>query len=162
MSGLSVSKNTGRQDQNADLNDPNVQFSDGLFENEVPVSFKLSGVYDFPFDIKASGTMQHFTGFPEDTTVLVTSATVPLTQVTQSLRVEPRGTTRLPDVRLVDLSVKKLIRAGRSRIEPGVDLFNVFNVAPIQLRIAQLGPTYGRPSSILPGRILRFSLNMGF
>ena len=162
MSGLSVSKNTGRHDQNADLNDPNVQFSDGLFENEVPVSFKLSGAYELPFDLKASGTFQHFTGFPEDTTVLVTSATVPLTRVTQSLRVEPRGTTRLPDVRLLDLSLKKLIRAGRSRIEPGVDLFNVFNAAPIQLRIAQLGPTYGRPSRILPGRILRFSLSMGF
>jgi hypothetical protein len=92
----------------------------------------------------------------------VTSATVPLTRVTQSLRVEPRGTTRLPDVRLLDLSVKKLIRAGRSRIEPGLDLFNVLNAAPIQLRIAQLGPTYGRPSRILPGRILRFSLSMGF
>ena len=145
-----------------DLNDPNVQFSDGPFQNDVPVAFKLSGVYEFPFAIRASGTMQHFTGFPEDTTVLVTLATVPLTQVTQRLRVEPRGTTRLPDTRMVDLSLKKVINAGKTRIEPGVDLFNVFNAAPIQLRITQLGPTYGRPSRILAGRMLRFSLSMGF
>jgi hypothetical protein len=162
MGGLTLSRNTGREDQNLDLNDPNVQFSHGLFQNDVPVAFKLSGIYELPWDLKASGTFQHFTGFPEDTIALVTSATVPLTQVNQSLRVEPRGTSRLPATRMMDLSLKKLIRSGNFTIEPGIDVFNVLNAAPIQLRVTQLGPTYGRPSKILAGRLLRFSLNVGF
>jgi hypothetical protein len=162
MGGISVSKNTGRQDQGSDLNDPNIQFSKGLFQNDVPVTYKFSGVYELMWDIKFSGTFQHFTGFPEDTTVLVTSATVPLTQVSQRIRIEPRGTSRLPDVNMMDFNFKKLIRVGNSTFEPGVDLFNVMNASPIQVRITQLGPTFGRPSSVLPGRLLRFSLKMGF
>jgi hypothetical protein len=162
MGGLTLSRNEGRQDQNADLNDPNMQFSEGLFQNDVPVAFKMSAIYDFPFAIKMSANVQHFTGFPEDTTVLVTSATVPLTQVSQSIRIEPRGTTRLPNLNMVDFSVRKAVRLGEYTAEPSVDLFNAFNAAPIQLRITQLGPTYGRPSSVLGGRMIRFGLNLSF
>jgi hypothetical protein len=162
MGGLSVSRNTGRQDQNADLNDPNIQNSIGAFQNEVPVSFKLSGVYEFPYGIKFSGTMQHFTGFPEDITVLVTSSTAALTQVSQSIRVEPRRNNRLPDTNMVDISVKKVLRVGRYTAEPGIDIFNTLNAAPIQLRIGVLGSTFGRPSKILAGRLVRFSLNVSF
>ena len=35
-----------------------------------------------------------------------------LYESTASILVEPRGTTRLPDVQLVDFNVKKLIRVG--------------------------------------------------
>ena len=138
MGGLSVSKNTGRQDQNLDLNDPNIQNSDGAYMNDVPVSFKLAGIYEFPYGIKFSGTFQHFTGFPEDITVLVTSSTIALTQVSQSIRVEPRADNRLPDTNLLDISLKKVIRIGRYAVEPGMDIFNTLNAAPI--------PTPGRPT----------------
>ena len=162
MGGVSLSKNRGRQDQNADLNDPNIQFSDGAFQNDVPVAAKLSGVYEFPLGIRVSGTAQHFTGFPQDTTVLVTSSTLALTQVSQSIRVEPRSSTRLPDTNIVDMSVKKVIKVGRYSAEPSMDIFNLFNAAPIQLQFTQLGPTYGRPSKILAGRLARFGVNLTF
>jgi hypothetical protein len=106
--------------------------------------------------------MQHFTGFPEDTTVLVTSSTVALTQVSQSIRVEPRGRSRLPATNIVDVSIKKIFRVGGCRAEPGMDIFNVLNASPIQLRIAQLGPSFGRPNKILAGRLVRFGLNLSF
>jgi hypothetical protein len=162
MGGLSVSKNTGRQDQTLDLNDPNIQNSVGAYMNDVPVSFKLAGIYEFPYDIRFSGTFQHFTGFPEDITVLVTSSTIALTQVSQSIRVEPRADNRLPDTNLLDISLKKVIRIGRYAVEPGMDIFNTLNAAPITLRIGQLGTTFGRPSKILAGRLLRFGLNLSF
>jgi hypothetical protein len=162
MGGLSLSRNTGRQDQTLDLNDPNIQNSDGAFMNEVPVAFKLAGIYEFPYGIKFSGTFQHFTGFPEDVTVLVTSSTIALTQVSQSIRVEPRRDNRLPDTNMLDISLKKVIRIGRYSAEPGVDIFNTLNAAPIQLRVGQLGATFGRPSKILAGRLVRFGLNLSF
>jgi hypothetical protein len=162
MGGLSLSRNTGRQDQALDLNDPNIQNTYGAFMNEVPVSFKLAGIYEFPYGIRFSGTFQHFTGFPEDVTVLVTSSTTALTQVSQSIRVEPREDNRLPDTNMLDVSVRKVIRIGKYSVEPGMDIFNTLNAAPIQLRIAQLGATFGRPSKILAGRLVRFDLNLSF
>jgi hypothetical protein len=126
------------------------------------VSFKLSGTYEAMYGIRLSATAQHFTGFPEDVTVLVTGTTVALTQVSQSIRVQPRGDSRLPDTNMLDISAKKNFRYGRYSVEPGVDVFNVLNASPIQLRITQLGTTFGRPSRILAPRLVRFSLNMTF
>ena len=57
----------------------------------------------------------------------VSSTTTALTQVTQSLVVEPRATPRLPDVNLVDLTVKKSLKVQRLRMTPTLDLFNIFN-----------------------------------
>ncbi|PYS26129.1 MAG: hypothetical protein DMG11_21075, partial [Acidobacteria bacterium] len=163
MAGVTLERNHGRQDLTGDLNDPNIQYSRGLFQNDVPVALKTSGVYELPWGINLSGNMRHFTGFPEDTTVLVGPNTVALTQVSQSIRVEPRGKTRYPNVNMTDLSLKKIVRLSeRFTAEPVMDIFNVFNAAPIQLWISQLGPTYHRPSSILGGRLFRFGLNVNF
>ena len=163
MGGVTVAKNIGRQDLNADLNDPNIQFSRGLFETDIPVSFKASALYQLPYGINLSGNVRHFTGVPEDTTVLVTASTVALTQVSQSIRIEPRGTTRYPDVNITDISLRKIVRLGQQRtVEPVMDIFNVFNANPVQLRLTQLGPTYQRPSNVLTGRLVRFALYMTF
>jgi hypothetical protein len=110
----------------SDLNDPNNTFRRGLIGNDVPFSFKVFGLYQFPYDISASASIQHFTGFPEVTSVLVSANTVPLTRVSQRVTVEPRGTTRLPDVNMVDLSVRKMFGSGGRRysIEPVLDVFN--------------------------------------
>ena len=49
MAGLSVGKNTGRQDQNADLNDPNIQNEYGVINNDVPC--RVQGVRHLRGDI---------------------------------------------------------------------------------------------------------------
>ena len=95
----------------------------------------------------ASAVVQHYTGFPETTSVVVGASTVPLTQVSQSI-VEPRGTTRLPDVNLLDFNVKKILKSGtRFSAEPVVEVFNVLNSDAIQARTTILGPAYLRSSS---------------
>ena len=134
----------------------------GVINNDVPVSLKLNGTYEAIYGIRLSATAQHFTGFPEDVTVLVTGTTVVLTQVSQSIRVQPRGDSRLPDTNMIDVGAKKSFRFGRYSVEPGIDVFNVLNASPIQLRITQLGTTYGRPSRILAPRLVRFDLNVTF
>ena len=45
-----------------------------------------------------TGALQRSSGLPQQTSVLVTAATVRLTQVSQSLVVEPRATSRYDDV----------------------------------------------------------------
>jgi hypothetical protein len=163
MGGLSHGKNVGDTFGVSDLNNPNFTFRRGVIGDDVPWAFKLAGIYDLPLGIRLSGNVQHFTGFPESVSVLVTSASARLTQVNQSLRVEPRGTNRLPNNNLVDLSLRKIFQVQeRMRTEVVMDIFNLLNANSIQDRVTQLGPAYGRVSNILRGRLWRFGLNVNF
>ena len=145
-----------------DLNNPNNTFRNGVVGNDVPYSYRLSGVYELPYAISLSGTAQYYKGFPDTTTVLVSGTTVPLTQVTQVLTYEPRGTTRLPSVSSLDLSVRKRWNVTGKTIEPRLDLYNVTNESSILGRITQLGPTYGRVSSIQRGRLIKLGMSVEF
>ncbi|MBI3402488.1 MAG: TonB-dependent receptor [Acidobacteria bacterium] len=145
-----------------DLNNPNNTFRGGVVGNDVPYSYRLSGVYELPYQIWLSATGQYYQGFPETTTVSVGNNTVALTQGTQTLTVEPRGTTRLPAVSSLDMSVRKTFKMNGKSIEPRLDLYNLTNAATILGRIAQLGPTYGRVSSIQRGLLIKLGVNFEF
>lgn len=162
IAGVSLGTNKGDIFGTADLNNPNFQFRHGVIGNQVPVAIKLSGSYKAPYGMLASAVVQHYTGFPETTTVVVGASTVTLTQVTQSVVVEPRGTTRLPDVNLLDFNVKKRFKTGRFSAEPVVEVFNLLNSNAIQARTTVLGPAYGRASNIVLGRMVKFGVNANF
>ena len=80
-----------------------------------------------PREISVSGTMQYYTGFPEFTTVSVGNNTVSLTQGTTVVAVAPRGDTRLPAVRSLDMTVRRSFKFGTRSIEPRIDLYNLTN-----------------------------------
>jgi hypothetical protein len=162
MGGASIGKNVGDIYGTQDLNDPNLTFRRGRIGNDMPFSFKLFGLYQLPYKISLSGTFQSFRGFPELTTVLVTSATVPLTRVTQSIAVQERATTRLPDVNMMDLSLRRPIQVGKYMVEPVLDVFNMTNGSAIRARSTVLGPLYFRASDVQRGRLVKFGLNVRF
>jgi len=146
----------------SDLNNPNFAFRRGVVGNDVPWSYRASGVYDLPYQLSLSVTAQYYQGFPELTTVSVGNNTVALTQGATTLTVEPRGTTRLPAVTSVDMSIRKFWRVGNLKLEPRVDLYNLTNAASILGRVAQLGPTYGRVSNIQRGRLIKAGFSIEF
>jgi len=119
-------------------------------------------VYQLPYAMTVSGTIVRDAGFAEQTTVLVSGNTVALTQVTQSITIEPRATRRLPALNQLDLSIQRTWRIGATSIQPRVDLYNVTNTATILGRITQLGPTYGRVNSIQRGRLIKLGFNVDF
>lgn len=162
MGSASLGKNQGDIFPNGDLNDPNFQYRYGVVGTDVPVSLKMSGIYELPYGVMVSGNAQHYSGAPETTTVSVARDTVTLTQVTQSLVVEPRGTTRLPGVNLVDFNARKIFRMNHRTVEPVVELYNVFNANAIQDRTTVLGPAYGQVGNILRGRMVKFAMNVKF
>jgi hypothetical protein len=146
-----------------DLNNPNsVQFRRGLLGTDSPWSYRASGVYQMPRDVFVSGTWQYYQGFPDLTTVSVGNNTVALTQGSTTLVVEPRGTTRLPPVSSVDVSVRKSFKVQQLRVEPRIDFYNLTNAASIIGRITQLGPTYGRISNIQRGALIKAGVNVEF
>jgi hypothetical protein len=160
--GASFGKTKGDTAGTSDLNNPNFTFRHGLVGNDVPWSYRASGVYEFPYQISVSATGQYYQGFPESTTVSVGNNTVALTQGATTLMVEPRGTTRLPAVSSLDLSVRKFWRIGTLKLEPRLDIYNATNAASILGRVTQLGPTYGRVSSIQRGRLVKAGFSVEF
>jgi hypothetical protein len=144
------------------LNNPNFTFRQGLKATDIPRIFKTSGLYELPYGISLSGSAQYYTGFPEQTTVSVGRDSATLTQVTQNLLIEPAGTTRLPSVALVDISIKRIFRLSDRSIEPLLDIFNLGNVNTVTNRSAQLGLSYNRVATIVRGRMVKFGLNMKF
>ncbi|MSO57312.1 MAG: TonB-dependent receptor [Acidobacteria bacterium] len=160
--GISVGKNVGYVGI-ADLNNPNSRdFSRGIEGNDVPFSFRMSGLYELPYGVSVSGSFQNQSGFPELTTVSVSSNTVALTQTTQVITVSPRGATRYPDLNQFDVSIRKAIRFGTKVFQPRLDLYNLTNAANIRTWITQLGPTYHRPSAIQRGLLIKAGMHVDF
>jgi hypothetical protein len=128
-----------------------------------PWSYRLSGVYELPYGVSASGTWQYQAGQPEETTVVVVNTpALALPQGNQTLRVREFGSERYPTVAGLDLSFRKTFRAGSRTISPRIDIFNATNEATVTSRIAQLGPTYGRISGIQRARLIKVGLNVEF
>jgi hypothetical protein len=163
LGSLTVGRNWGDvYGGTEDLNNPNYPYRQGLLSNDRLVFFKMSGAYELGWDLTAAANAQYYSGYPELTTVLVTSQTVKLTQVSQSILVQPSGTIRQPGATIVDLNLMKRLRFGRYNVSPRVDIFNLFNAAGIQSYIAQLGPSYGNAITILDGRLIKFGANVNW
>ena len=127
-----------------------------------PWSYRLSGVYQLPYDVSASGTWQYQAGAPEETTIVVTNQTISLPQGNTTLRARQYGDTRLPKVVGLDLSFRKTFRINRKTIAPRIDIFNATNTSTVTARITQLGPTYARISGIQRARLIKVGLNVEF
>ena len=148
-----------------DLNNPNnAQYRIGpATAYDVPIFAKLAGSYQLPFGVQTSGSIQYYTGWPETTVVQVASNTVRLTQTTQNVIIEPRGTTRMDDVTLVDISFKKSLNIGKgTRLEPRVDIYNLMNAGTITNRIQQLGPSYHNVIDLLGARLIKLGANISW
>jgi len=146
-----------------DLNNPNnAQFRDGIIGNDVPWSYRLSGVVEPFWGISFSGTYQYNKGAPDTTTVLVNSQSATLTQSSQTVWTEPRGTRRLPNVAQLDMSIRKNFRYGGRTFTPRIDFYNLTNESAITAWLTQLGSTYHRASTIQHGRVFKLGGNIDF
>jgi hypothetical protein len=147
-----------------DLNNPNnAQYRIGVGTGyDVPIFAKLSGTYQLPYGVQSSASFQHYTGWPETTVVRVASDTVRLTQTTQLVIIEPRGTQRMDDVNLLDLSFKKVLGSKGRRIEPRVDIYNLLNRSTVTNRIQQLGPSYHNVIDLLGARLIKLGANLSW
>lgn len=161
--GLTIGANRGDQDTN-DLNNPNFRINNyGAIGFDAPFQFRGGFSYTLPAEIQLSGSIRQQSGLPETRTFPVTSAQVPgLTQVTQNVQVVPRGEYRFPWVNIVDLRVTKSFRSGGVRLEPIVDLYNIFNNNAVTNAVQTVGPALGRPSAIVMGRLLRLGGRVTF
>jgi len=162
--GLTIGSDYGDQDTTSscsgcatDFNNPN-----NLINNRGAVgydsTYQVRGGFNWrlPADVQFSGSIREATGQPQSRIYILTTSIVPgLTQVTQNVQVAPRGDYRYPWVNLVDLRFARGFHAGSTRIEPTIDVYNVFNNNAVTSAVTTIGSSLGRPSSIVMGRLLR-------
>jgi hypothetical protein len=163
FAGLTIGANRGDQDS-GDLNNPNLRINNyGAVGFDAPYQIRGGFSYTLPRSILMSGSIREQSGLPETRTYPVTTVQVPgLTQVTQNVQVAPRGEYRFPWVNIVDLRVTKTFRSGGFRFDPIVDVFNIFNNNAVTNAVQTVGPSLGRPSAIVMGRLLRVGGRMTF
>ncbi|MEO8682751.1 MAG: hypothetical protein ABI665_27125, partial [Vicinamibacterales bacterium] len=161
--GFTIGNNHGDQDA-GDLNNPNNRINNrGDIGFDSPYQVRGGFSYVMPADFRVSGSLRAASGLPQTRTYVVTTAVVPgLTQVTQSVQVAERGDYRYPWVNLLDLRLTKSFKMGKTRFEPTLDLYNVFNNnAPTNVN-QTIGSSLGRPSAIVMARLLRVGGRISF
>jgi hypothetical protein len=65
----------------------------------------------------------------------------------------------------VDFRVAKTFVVGRTKVQPQVDMYNLFNDnTPLNFNLAYgtNGASWATPLAALPGRLLRFGVQMNF
>ena len=164
MGSANYGRNTGDiYGGTSDLNNPNFTFRRGPgAADDIPVFFKLSGAYKLPYGIETAGNFSFYQGWPQTTTVRVGSDTVKLTQVTQVITIEPRGTRRFENVKQVDMNFKKALQLGGMKVQPRLDVFNLLNSSAVTNNIQQLGPTYGNVIDLLGSRMIKIGWDMSW
>ena len=167
--GLTIGKDYGDQDgmtyPNGDINNPNTLLNNvGNIGFDSTYQIRGGFSYRLPYDMQFSGTVREATGLPQQRTYTVTTTIVPgLTQVNQQVQVAPRGEFRYPWQNLIDLRLTKIFRLPNGvRLEPTVDVYNVFNNNAVTNAVVTVGPSLGRPSAIVMGRLLRIGGHVTF
>ena len=168
LAGLSLQRHRGFEHSgtftNLDFNNPNTRINreDAAIFTDLPWTFNVSGSYQLPWqEIQFAGKYTARAGEPLTRTNAFGGLTA--TQVSETIRLAPRGDDRTEDVtKFIDIRVSKRVRVGRSTVEGTIDLFNLANANHVLQQNESLGSTFGRPSRILTPRIVRFGVTARF
>jgi hypothetical protein len=151
----------------------NQQFRDGY--STIPRwNLKMNGSYTLPWDINASANFNAIEGASRTVTINGPGAVSGRLNVSggattinrNTLEFEPRGSTRLDPVKLLELGAQKAFRwRGSSRqIKLMVDAFNVFNINTITTCSSgnRSLAEYTQPTVIIAPRVSRFGTRISF
>jgi hypothetical protein len=161
--GVTIGNSYGDQDS-GDLNNPNNRINNrGDIGFDSPYQIRGGFSYTMPLDLRLSGSLRSSSGLPQTRTYVVGTALVPgLTQVTQNVQVAERGEYRYPWVNLLDLRVARSFSVSGIRLEPTLDVYNLFNNNAVTNAVQTVGGSLGRPSAIVMGRLVRVGGRMSF
>jgi carboxypeptidase family protein len=146
-------------------NDPNTFRYCDQSQYAIPFrhDFKFAGSYPLPLDVQLGATLQSYAGLP-----LAVNWSVPANLFpggrTQSVTVNlvPPGSKYLERWNQLDLSVRRVFRFGRIRLDGALDIFNALNSNVVLTENQNFGSTLGQPQAVLQGRLLRISSQIKF
>jgi outer membrane receptor protein involved in Fe transport len=83
------------------------------------------------------------------------NATATITVLEPTSQFEPRYT-------LVDLRLSRTIGIGRLRLQPRIDVYNLFNAATVLSQNTRLGATFRQPLEIVAARFVKVGVQVDF
>ena len=133
---------------------------------------KLSGTYALPWDLRASFNYQNLPG-------IATLAThvVPGAQITAALGrapaagaratatvdlIEPKSVYREGRLNQVNLALSRVFTAGRSTIQPRLELHNALNASTIHTMVTRYGPAWEQVRGVLAPRLIKIAAQVDF
>jgi hypothetical protein len=121
---------------------------------------RASGAYNFPYEVLVSANLEHRSGTSWARQVLFSNVPV-LSSIT--LRTEPIGTRRMPNINTLDVRLQKAFQlGGQKRIQVQLNTYNVLNANTVTSMDFRAGPNFMRPTGILSPRNMEYSLSYTF
>jgi hypothetical protein len=121
---------------------------------------RISGAYALPAQVMVSANFEHRSGNPWARQVLFTGVPI-LSSLT--LRVEPIGAQRLPNLNVLDMRVEKAFSVGGNRrLRAQVNVYNLMNANTVTGVTVRSGPAFRRPTGILPPRNVELTASYTF
>lgn len=146
-------------------NDPNTFRYCDQSQYDIPFrhDVKFAGSYPLPFDVQVGATLQSYAGLPLAVNWAVPANLFPGGR-TQSVTVNlvPPGSKYLDRWNELDLSLRRVFRFGRIRLDGALDIFNALNSNVVLSENQNFGSTLGQPQAVLQGRLLRLSTQIKF
>jgi hypothetical protein len=122
---------------------------------------RVDAAYILPWDLQVSANYEHRSGQPWARTVNFAAAGQPIPSIT--LRTEPIGARRLPDINLLHMRIEKAIHMSEGRkLALRLNIFNVTNINTEQSILQLSGVNFGRPGGVLPPRIAEVGAEFSF
>jgi len=155
------------------FNNPNAHINAyGNFPLERRHQFKLQGLWQGPWGFNVSGYFRYLDGTRWTRTIRSIDLGLSLPQGTVTIYAEPRGSRKLPPLKILDLRVEKTfnILSGR-KIGLFVDVFNVLNAntatdvwtqSSRSTTVAGKTVYFGQTTSIMDPRIARIGFRFDF
>lgn len=141
----------------ASPNSPNDEFFP--VDETLDWQFKLIGSYQMPWGVYASAFFQHLAGDPMQRTYIFRN--IP-SAATVTLRLEPLGETREPNLNVLNLRGSKKFVFGGRKLQFDVDVFNALNTNSATTITQASGTSFGAISTIVPPRILKIGATFAF
>ena len=119
---------------------------------------KINATLTLPFDLRVTPIVRHQSGsaFARTfTTALNYSAAV-------TIRAEPVGAERSPNITLFDVRTEKVIRVNGTKLSGFFDVYNIFNTNDPQTLTTTSGSAWLFPSAITPPRIARVGVKFAW
>jgi hypothetical protein len=160
--GVTVGRN--KASFSASLNPNDRINADGYDPLDSRVMLNVSAISNLPGGISLSSRFAHQTGQPLRRVYQLTRTIVPgLGQTSQDVQLVPRGEFRRGDQTLWDVRVGRRFTTGRgTTVEPIFEVYNLLNENASLTEVETVGPTLGRISRNIDGRLARFSVRVGF
>ncbi len=124
-------------------------------------NYKIVGRYVMPLDIGFSGSWKVQSGFNYGRTI---SVAMPV-EGARTIRMEPIGAHRYPNVSILDLRLDKSFDMGKfGRVVPTLDVFNLLNSGvPTNVRTTNTATApFNEVTTILNPRVIRFGFRYNF